>query len=1845
LGESQVIPLQFQVERLQKELEVVSAHKTWLNSQWQEVTDQLTQTRQANAVEVADLRSSVLEAQQDQEGSAKEVTRLQERLTSLEQKNERLSIQLKDVQTNAVQLKVEGEEELQAAQRLIQLQKTQLERLQGKHDTVAAQLESVQRHALEAEEETSQSMQRQQRELEIKSKQILEQQAQAYQQQVVGLEDQLASTQLRLKEAEDGLLLIKSPRALTAGTNRRPPLALRNDANNDKDDGHQGGYGEGENHEGSPPFPLTEAYIRLAEVEDQLSAEHLRRKKAEITLQRIEAEMVAAAPQLLRQRQEYEDAMERESTFRQRLDAALDEAQISREEAKQIQTELNRLQSRNQELEEETQELAKQVQTLLVSRSTNVGAFGAPAVTGTSGSEPSWSSPSMPTHTPEVIQMQQTNQKLAGQVRTLTREVQDLQRQLESDGLRQKVDMYEEELSTLREERKRQEVLATSLAQQRDLYRALLAKHDVGEDTTAIEMVKRHSERNKLLEQTVGELEGKLASAQGQLSTVDQDKAAASDRIARYEELNKELSTALDRSQSQVSQLHADVARAQAEVTFYQTKVERLDDSLEQSKNEAQRISSAKAELQRLNGELQASLSKTNAEASRYESELNQAKRLARLADTQKEQAVAAEQRLTEENNHLRTSLARQGALMESIQRIEISLSAKAAAEEESFKAQVAALTEKLTTVESQSGAKIDILNGKLSESGEVIKDLENQRTQAANTVAEAKQEAMKFLNELQTANQKCSLLESQLRTAKRKLGDTSDEDVEGDLKSQITSLTEELKSSRKEVDQLKERCSIFEKLAKDNETALADQTMAMNTASEAHGNALAALQTELDEATTHSSKTKEIITELTNDLASQRDERAKELEKMDKRIQELQAQSDVYQKDAESAQNRYAQLEAEVLVLRTDVISAQTNYERELTLHAGARSDLRAAKEAQESELRLRTSAAEQVESLKAELQDQLTMFETEKSQLTNREREYEKTLKDTRAQNTILHDQLEKINEQIGRIQSAKGGTITGEMDSTTEAASLQTTNSELREVVKFLRAEKDMVQNQLDSARRAVERERAAAAVAKRSLEEARAELHVVQESGGRSENDSDDLKQSLKNAEHQLKILGESNAHLREEVTKLESKLSSVASELDASKAASVPSEQRLKDLETEKAGYLAEKSSLLREIDDWKGRVKSLVSKFNQVDPAEHATLQKQAKGLEEQVKTLESQKVEAEQECTRIRTLTTRVSKELTQSKALIELHKKTIASLTEAKETLEKAQNDVTWKKDMEDLKEKLAKLETERSNEKIQLAGAQEMCEKLRDRLRAFQKIISESKQKENNLEKELKEIREELEKAKKAVVLSSTTSESVAVAPEPKASPKVAEKANEDKPMPILPKETPKEMAPPKLTAKKPETTPVPTVPPGGFKFAPSPAETKKSDLDPQPQTTNKRLADSTDDSVATKKAKTPGGSESIVEITKSKDQEGTSQDGPSQAAEDIMKEKLLEKKRKLAMAIEKKKQRAMEASSSSTIQAELSPMKPKIEISPVPTAKKSRMEAGSAPEMPGATEEVAKNEPEDGNATQKTPGGSEGPTEAVEDKGKPEEIVAVGAAVAALPSGEAKINPFAAPATPFGVSSTTSHGLLSGGGSFGGTASAALGPTTFGATSSTSSAIGFGSTSGSGVAGFGGVPPSGPPSSTGFGATLSAGFGTASSAGFGAASSTGFGGKPSTGFGIASSSGFGSTGSAGFGSPASAGFGSSSSSFLNMKPPGSSSTVPTFSFGSSTSIVLPTPSAPAVARTNPFGAFSSTAQAQPTLAAMPLFGTTQEDKAPDGAEEIAEEDEEEGEVEDDGEQALG
>lgn len=198
-----------------------------------------------------------------------------------------------------------------------------------------------------------------------------------------------------------------------------------------------------------------------------------------------------------------------------------------------------------------------------------------------------------------------------------------------------------------------------------------------------------------------------------------------------------------------------------------------------------------------------------------------------------------------------------------------------------------------------------------------------------------------------------------------------------------------------------------------------------------------------------------------------------------------------------------------------------------------------------------------------------------------------------------------MSSLSTTVEKFQNDKTSQLVGDESCEQDASNDKSQLSDLRELLRFKQSECAMLEADLASAKRAAERERTATELAKRSLEESRSELKVLLESnkeGGivTAEKDLSELRTKLNQAEEQLVLIGESNKTLREDSERSKKKLTEVLLEFSEAKAAAAPQTEKINSMEVEKASLESEKASLLREVDAWKQRVHSLVSKFNQV---------------------------------------------------------------------------------------------------------------------------------------------------------------------------------------------------------------------------------------------------------------------------------------------------------------------------------------------------------------------------------------------------------------------------------------------------------------------------------------------------------------------------------------------------------------------------------------------------------------------------------------------------------------------
>ena len=654
-----------------------------------------------------------------------------------------------------------------------------------------------------------------------------------------------------------------------------------------------------------------------------------------------------------------------------------------------------------------------------------------------------------------------------------------------------------------------------------------------------------------------------------------------------------------------------------------------------------------------------------------------------RLLGVQLETSAANEKRIESEAGALRAEIARQETLLSSVHRIEASLMAKAESELENLQVELKRVQESKSDDVTKHDATVKKLEGKIADLERIVKDLTDQKEAATVSAAEATLDCSKLNLKVQELTLELKAAEKELKSAKIKLGDvTIDTSAEEALEAKVASLTAELESTTFELTMAQTRIADYQAIAKSSEEQLADLT----TASTKYKDETTAMLKKLRQSEQSQCET---VAELTNDLMAYRGEKEMAVNELKATIDSLTSQLLGSRGDAFQAIARLESLTSEATRYQLDAKNANANYERELALHAEARAALREARSGMESEQRLRDTIESQLASAQAEIEAEKAAWESSKKKLEESLLEAKSRLDDMRIQNNMLHDQMASLSATVDKFQSTKASALMGKEPSPDGAeenagaagAVGETQLSDLRELLRFKQSECAMLEADLASAKRASERERTAAELANRSLEEARSELKAMREvgkdnEGGSSASDKEmgDIRAKLNGAEEQLVLLRESNIMLREESQKVTKKLSEVQSQFDTLKFSTAPQTEKMKSMEVERASLEAEKESLSREVEAWKNRVHNLVSKFNQIDPEDYAQALASVDQLKGECSSLKTQKDLSDVNMAKAEGLVACLNKEVESQKASIEAIKNKLEKAKREKEELSKA-------------------------------------------------------------------------------------------------------------------------------------------------------------------------------------------------------------------------------------------------------------------------------------------------------------------------------------------------------------------------------------------------------------------------------------------------------------------------------------------------------------------------------------------------------------------------------------------
>ena len=243
------------------------------------------------------------------------------------------------------------------------------------------------------------------------------------------------------------------------------------------------------------------------------------------------------------------------------------------------------------------------------------------------------------------------------------------------------------------------------------------------------------------------------------------------------------------------------------------------------------------------------------------------------MAETQTETAKLAETRLAGEVKQLRDELARQGTLVDSVRRIEATLSAKNETAAAELKEQVDRLNQTLDKERANHSVQMENLQNRVRELEMELKASQTKRESALTDLTKLTEEVQAAKDSEKTLSTKYKGLEGELAAAKQQIADSGTDEK---LRSNISKLSSELETVSGEAKKHEERAKNFESLLKESSEQAKQLTASLQEFKKTRDKETAELKKKIGGLQKESTTRQEMIVELTKDLALQRDEQKK---------------------------------------------------------------------------------------------------------------------------------------------------------------------------------------------------------------------------------------------------------------------------------------------------------------------------------------------------------------------------------------------------------------------------------------------------------------------------------------------------------------------------------------------------------------------------------------------------------------------------------------------------------------------------------------------------------------------------------------------------------------------------------------------------------------------------------------------------------------------------------------------------------------------------------------------------------------------------------------------------------
>ncbi|TPX30564.1 hypothetical protein SmJEL517_g05905 [Synchytrium microbalum] len=317
-------------------------------------------------------------------------------------------------------------------------------------------------------------------------------------------------------------------------------------------------------------------------------------------------------------------------------------------------------------------------------------------------------------------------------------------------------------------------------------------------------------------------------------------------------------------------------------------------------------------------------------------------------------------------------------------------------------------------------------------------------------------------------------------------------------------------------------------------------------------------------------------------------------------------------------------QLRQDMLRHNTEVLDARRKYEMEIVEHSKAIQELQRIKDEVVKVKDELTDARERLNVSESSARSSQTSWDEIRRGLDAELAEVKKNYDELKEQNNILLSQLEKVSSEATRIQMQEGGDGSGNSISVTGPQSLATDSENLKEVIKFIRRERDILQSKHELALQETQRLRQQTEHLQRSLDETRT---LLDEERHRSRQalDTERHHTELLEQVNNLNILRESNSTLRQQYESASRRSTDLETRLRQMEGQLHPLREQVATLEAEVEERKKQVKLLEEDNTRWKARSTAIMQKYDRIDPVEHQQFKDQNESYRLEIERLNAE--------------------------------------------------------------------------------------------------------------------------------------------------------------------------------------------------------------------------------------------------------------------------------------------------------------------------------------------------------------------------------------------------------------------------------------------------------------------------------------------------------------------------------------------------------------------------------------------------------------------------------------------